>query len=85
MKPDYDDVPWQKCPRCGSLAHDICWIGELTNPPPAASGNALRAALFQALGQWSVEICRPEAELAPPQYLLDAIDAAMRGKEGSGE
>lgn len=35
-----------------------------------------RSRLFEALGQWSVEICRPDAELAPPQYLLDAIDAA---------
>lgn len=35
-----------------------------------------RGKLFEALGTWSVEICRPDAELAPPQYLLDAIDAA---------
>lgn len=43
----------------------------------------LKGRLWQALGKWSVEICNPAAELAPPQYLIDAVDAlAGESKDG---
>lgn len=47
--------------------------------PPTATpteGADLVARIIEATGQYSVSICRGDAELAPPQYLLDAWNAA---------
>ena len=40
------------------------------NAPDVISG------IWEAIGRYSIEICRPDAELAPPQYLLDAVQRA---------
>lgn len=32
--------------------------------------------IWHAIGRHQTEICRPDAELAPPQYLLDAVERA---------
>src|SRR6185312_12026160 len=51
----------------------LCIAGNAMSAP-----DELESAVWQAIGRYSVEICRPDAELAPPQYLLEAVDALAK-------
>jgi hypothetical protein len=57
----------------------LAWKAMFDAAPTGIPRADARRRLFEALGQWSVGICRPDAELAPPQYLLDAIAAMQEG------
>lgn len=66
---------WDAQARADALAAWNRRAALAPSPEPAAAGELSpeESVLWQALGTWSIEICRPDAELAPPQYVHDAI------------
>ena len=46
-----------------------------------AAERATPMKIWEALGLWSSEICRPDAVLAPPDYLLAAVNAVTDDRD----